>query len=740
MGEVYRAEDTTLGREVALKFLSPDSTQDKQTLARFLREARAAAALNHPNICTIHEIGDSEGQPFIVMELLEGETLRKRLAVGASGARPSLEGERRSPLQLDALLDVALQISEALDAAHSRGITHRDIKPANIFVTRTGQVKILDFGLAKLGPSRLVAGPGEADMTAVTEDQLTNPGTALGTVAYMSPEQARGEALDARSDLFSFGAVLYEMATGRVAFQGGTSAIIFDEILHATPKSPQRFNSELPPELERIVNKALEKERDLRYQTASELRADLKRLKRDMESGGRPGAPRSGATTRATEVSPTTAEKSVAVLYFENLSGAKEDEYFRDGMTEDIITELSKIGQLRVFPRSEVLAFRDKAVTAPVVGEKLQAAFVLEGSIRRAGNRLRVTTQLVESATRHSAWAERYDRQMEDVFAIQDEIARSIAQALRIRLSPQEEKTIARRPTESLQAYDYFLRGRSYTRRENLEFALQMFEQAIKLDPNFALAHAGIASVCGMIYELSEKNPRWIERGLAAADRAAATDPHLAEVLVARARLCYAQKKYDDAVRYGHMAIERKPDCEGAYNILGRAYFASGRYAEAVRLTDRALEMNGDDYNVYIPYALSLRKLGKGDAAKELDDRMMRVLEQQLELVPEDVRARILLANIYASIGKTDDSVRQLQTAVTLRPNEPNVLYNAACTFGLMEKKPEALDMLRRALEAGYANLDWASRDPDLTCLHGDAEFERLINGAPSQGAKGSQP
>ena len=740
MGEVYRAEDTTLGREVALKFLSPDSTKDKQTLARFLREARAAAALNHPNICTIHEIGDSEGQPFIVMELLEGETLRKRLAVGVGGARPTGEGERRSPLQLDALLDIALQISEALDAAHARGITHRDIKPANIFVTRTGQVKILDFGLAKLGPSRLFAGPGEADMTAVTEDLLTNPGTALGTVAYMSPEQARGEALDARSDLFSFGAVLYEMAAGNMAFQGSTSAIIFDAILHVTPKSPQRFNSELPAELERIVNKALEKDRDLRYQNASELRADLKRLKRDMESGGRPGAPRSGATAHATETAPTTSEKSVAVLYFENLSGAKEDEYFRDGMTEDIITELSKIGQLRVFPRSEVLAFRGKAVTAPVVGEKLQAAFVLEGSMRRAGNRLRVTTQLVESATRHSAWAERYDRQMEDVFAIQDEIARAIAQALRIRLSPQEEKTIARKPTENLQAYDYFLRGRSYTRRENLDFALQMFEQAIKLDPNFALAHAGIASVCGMIYELRERSDRWIERGLAAADRAAATDPNSAELLVARARLCYAQKKYDDAVRYGHMAIERKPDCEGAYNILGRAYFASGQYAEAVRLTDRALEMNGDDYNVYIPYALSLRQLGKGEAAKELDDRMRRVVEQQLELVPEDVRARILLANSYASIGKTDDAVRQLQTAVTLRPNEPNVLYNAACTFGLMEKKTEALDMLRRAREAGYSNLDWAARDPDLTCLRGDPDFERLISGATSQGPKGPQP
>ncbi|TPW04531.1 MAG: TPR repeat-containing serine/threonine protein kinase, partial [bacterium] len=315
--------------------------------------------------------------------------------------------------------------------------------------------------------------------------------------------------------------------------------------------------------------------------------------------------PASGSVVRPVK------EKSVAVLYFGNLSGAKDDEYFRDGMTEDIITELSKIGQIKVFPRSEVLSFRDKPVTAPEVGQQLDAAFVLEGSIRRAGNRLRITAQLVETSTRHSAWAERYDREMEDVFAIQDEIARSIAQALRVTLSPQEEKTIARKPTDNLQAYDYYLRGRSYTRRENLDFALQMFEQAIKLDPNFALAHAGVANVCGMIFELREQNQKWIEKGVAACDSARALDAHAAEVLVAQARISYAQKSYDPAVRHARLAIEQKADCDGAYNILGRALFASDRLQEAAALVDRAMEASGDDYNTYVPYTNVLTKLGR---------------------------------------------------------------------------------------------------------------------------------
>jgi serine/threonine protein kinase/Flp pilus assembly protein TadD len=709
MGVVYKAKDTRLGRNVALKFLPDDISHDPQATERFRREARAASALNHPNICTIYDIGE-----------FESRTLKHRI-----------EGK---PIEISELLEIGIQIANGLDAAHAKGIVHRDIKPANIFLVERGQAKILDFGLAKLTPmvrhtAESVGATSIRTQTHVLrEDHLTSPGSSMGTVAYMSPEQALGRELDARSDLFSLGVVLYETATGSVPFFGATSAAIFDGILHSAPAPAKELNPRVPLALENILGKVLEKDPDLRYQTAAELRADLKRLQRDIESGRRPAVEKSvlgsGAHPDATQ------QKSVAVLYFENLSGSKDDEYFRDGMTEDIITELSKIKELQVFPRAAALAYRDKPVTGPQVGRELNAACVLSGSLRRAGNRLRITAQLVQTQTGHSIWAERYDRELKDVFEVQDEIARSISQALRITLSPQEEKAIARKPTESAQAYDYYLRGRQYFnqfRRKGFDFARQMFARAIVIDRGYARAFAGVADCCSFLYMYWDSSEDNLNEADAASRKALELDPDLSEGHASRGLALAMRKDFAGARTEFETAIRIDPKLYEAYYFYARTSFQQGDLAKAAQLYEQASRVNPDDYQAPSLLAPVYKSLGREAEAGATRRRALQLAEKHVELHPDDARALYLGAGILCQLGERARGLEWAQRALATDPEETSIIYNVGCVYALSGETEKAIDCLEKATARGDWYKGWAQKDSDLDSLRSHPRFQALL-------------
>jgi serine/threonine protein kinase/Tfp pilus assembly protein PilF len=667
MGTVYQAEDTRLGRHVALKFLPDDLARDRRALERFQREARAASALNHPHICTIYDIDEADGEPFIAMELLEGQTLKERL--------------QGRPVPTQETVDLGLQLADALEAAHAKGILHRDIKPANVFITTRGTAKLLDFGLAKL-----VSEPreGAPDAPTAPVEWMTGAGVALGTVGYMSPEQVRGEGLDARTDLFSLGVVLYEMATGRAPFQGATSGAVLDQILHKAPIAPVRLNLELPAALERIVNKLLEKDRALRYQSAADLGADLRRLKRERELG-RAGAP---------GVAEPLDIPSLAVLPFANLSADKENEYFSDGLAEDVIDALTQVPGLRVMARTSAFAFRGKEQDVREIGARLNVEHIVEGSVRRAGNRIRVTAQLVKASDGYHLWSQRFDREMTDVFAIQDEISQAIVEKLRLRLAA--DRPLVKRHTENVEAYNLYLKARYQLFRltpEGLAKSKEYYEQAIALDPNYALAWQGLAGFYNLLATAGIMPPKAANAHADEAIRKALElDDQLAEAHAMMGALRACEFDWKGAEREFSRALELDPKSADVLIWYDFHYLdPMKRVDEAVAALLKAAELD--------PLSPILQsRLGYNYFLKRDWNRALEQCRNALELDPQSW-AYMLLGSCYFHMGEYDDAIRAMETLTQVTGRSSFALAGLGWAYALTGRTGEALKLLAELQE-----------------------------------------
>ena len=716
MATVYLAQDLKHHRPVAVKILHAELAANVGA-DRFLREIEIAARLSHPHILTLIDSGsvvvsrqssvigpaddrrpmtdDRSGSTLLyyVMPFVEGESLRQRL-------------NRQKQLPLEETMGIGRQVASALAYAHGRGVVHRDIKPENVMLSG-GEAIVTDFGIAKA--------------VSTGSDTLTQAGTSIGTPAYMSPEQASGDAdLDGRSDIYSLGCVLYEMLAGDPPFAGGTVQSIIVRRFTETPAALRTTRAGIPDATDSAVMRALARNPADRYSTATELAQALVDSIRVVTPSG----------MATTSVHAVTATRSIAVLPFVDMSPERDQEYFADGIAEEIINALSKLQALRVASRTSSFAFKGKSEDIGDIGRKLKVATVLEGSVRKAGNRLRVTSQLVDVTDGYQLWSGRFDRELEDVFAIQDEIAASITKALSVVLNEDEKKKIERSRSENVEAYEFYLRGRQYFhqfREKALQFARRMFTRAIEIDPGYARAHAGIADCSSMLYHYWDASDANLEQASTASQKALELSPDLAEAHASRGLALSLSKKYESAASEFETAIRLDPKLYEGHYYYALARFGEGNYREAHRLFLQASAVRPEDFQAAALGALSLAALGDPGEV-EAYRVALAIMERHLELNPEDARALYLGSNALFKLGDPERAESWAERALTVDPNDAGVLYNVACCFGLQGKAERAIDLLEKAVENGFGHREWIEHDPDLKELHDRPRFKALLD------------
>jgi non-specific serine/threonine protein kinase len=689
MGVVYKAEDTRLRRTIALKFLRPQTFANDEHRDRFVREAQTAAALDHPNICTIYEIDEAGGDLFIAMAYIEGPSLKNRI--------------RSGPFDIDETLRVTAAIALGLEAAHRHGVIHRDIKSANILLTPEGLVKIMDFGLA-----RTFGG-----------DEISKTTRGVGTAAYMSPEQGRGDPVDHRTDIWSLGVVMYEMLTGELPFKGDYDPAVVYSLLNEDPVPVGELRPDLPLKAQRIIERAMAKDPDLRYQSAADILADLQSPDDAVDLAGSP-------------VAPTLARRSIAVLPFSDLSPQKDQDYFCDGIAEEIINALTKIDGVRVAARTSSFSFKNKNEDVRRIGRKLNVETVLEGSVRKAGKRVRITGQLISVTNGYHLWSDRYDRELEDIFAIQEEIAGNIVRALRVELSDKERRAIERVPTRDVVAYDYYLRGRTFfyrSTRSGIESASEMFSSAIQKDPGYALAYAGLADCYSYLCLYFGGRGGHREKAQEASHKALELDPNLAEAHASRGLALSLSKKYADAEREFETATLLNPMLFEAYYFYARTCFAQGKFEKAIEMYHRAGEVNPEDYQAASLEAFTYRTMKRMDEAKGIYRRSLEAIEKHLELNPNDSRAIFLGATALIDLGQKERALHWVQRAEAIDPDDSYLTYGMACFYSRIGDADEAIRYLEKALEVGFAHKEWIEHDSDFDPIRDDPRFKALVDG-----------